>query len=161
MILWAFVWYRCALQFMWYSFMNLKNKDLIGYFLHLSIKICNWNSFSQKKPRCGKRYAIIFGPSHNDHLAVKNNNIWNSILSLMYYRPNDLCFENTISFCSTSFIKSHPFYLRLLSQYQYLFLMWNTCSINTQQSIINSTEPSHFSFIIIDVLILLLDKYIY
>lgn len=60
---------------MWYSFMNLKNKDLIGYFLHLSIKICNWNSFSPKKPRCGKIYAIIFGPSHNDHLAVKNNNI--------------------------------------------------------------------------------------
>lgn len=115
--------------------------------------------FFTKKPRCGKRYAIIFGPSHNDHLAVKNNNIWNSILSLMYYRPNDLCFENTISFCSTSFIKCHPFYLRLPSQYQYLFLMWNTCSINTQQSIINSTEPSHFSFIIIGVLILLLDKY--
>lgn len=31
--------------------------------------------FTKKNPRCGKIHAIIFGPSHNDHLAVKNNNI--------------------------------------------------------------------------------------
>lgn len=109
------LWFRELLfgtdvQFMCYSFMNLKNKDLIGYFLHLSIKICNWNSFSQKKTPDVVKYMLLFLVLHimttlQSRIIILKQYIVINVL----YRPNDLCFENTISFCSTLFIKCHPF----------------------------------------------------
>lgn len=94
---------------MCYSLMNLKNRYLIGYFFTFIYKDFQLELFFTKNLDV-VQYMLLDLVLHimttlQSRIIILKQYIVINVL----YRPNDLCFENTISFCSTLFIKCHPF----------------------------------------------------
>lgn len=94
---------------MCYSLMNLKNRYLIGYFFTFIYKDFQLELFFTKNPDV-VQYMLLDLVLHimttlQSRIIILKQYIVINVL----YRPNDLCFENTNSFCSTLFIKCHPF----------------------------------------------------